>query len=64
MVEAKNESDKSFEPALEKIVLIQAEVVTKFMQVGGVDFFAIEFRVTFRKVPEVFQKQKDLRRHG
>src|SRR5450432_3952482 len=43
-------------------VLIKAEVVAEFVQKCGADFFAEKLFVTFSRIPNIFQKENDLRR--
>ena len=50
--------------ALGEVILIEAEVMAEFVQISCVNFFELDFLVGFREVPEVFQIQNDLRRHG
>src|ERR1035437_8464877 len=55
--------DYSFQPAVGQIVLVQTEVMTEFVQERSVDFLAEKFFVCFGLVPNVFEKQNDLRGH-
>ena len=50
-----------FQSALGQVVFVQPEIVAKLMQKRGANFFAKYFLVPFSNVPEVFQKEYDLR---
>ena len=52
-----------FQSALRQIILIQTQIMTQLMQKSRPHFFTKKFLIRFRNVPNVFQKQNDLRRH-
>jgi len=48
---------------IEQVILVEAEVMSKFVEQCGGDLIAERFFVRFRKLPEVLQEQNDLRWH-
>lgn len=51
-----------FEAPLRDLVLIPAEVMAQFMEVGQPDFIAKNRLITFGVIPEVIQEKQDLGR--
>jgi hypothetical protein len=51
-----------FQSAIRQIILIQTQIMTQLMQKSRPNFFAKKLLICFRNVPNVFQKQNNLRR--
>ena len=52
----------SFQPALDQSLLVQAEVMAQFVEVGGADLLAEDFFVGLGLLPDVLKEKDDLRR--
>ena len=48
------------EAAFGEVVLVEAEVMAEFMEVGGADFLEINFAIAVCKVPEHVEEKDDL----
>jgi hypothetical protein len=51
-----------FQSALRQFILIQTQIMTQLMQKSRPHFFTKTLLVRFRNIPNVFQKQNNLRR--
>ncbi len=49
-----------FKPAASNLILIPAEIMPQFVQVGQPDLIAVNRGVALGQIPEVFQKKEDL----
>ena len=52
-----------FQSPLRQIILVQTQIMTHLMQKGRPNFVTKKFLIRLRNVPNVFQKQNNLRRH-
>ena len=48
------------QPPLRQFILVQSQIVPKFMQKSRPHFRSKNHVIRIRKIPEVFQKQNDL----
>ena len=51
------------QPALRQFVLVQPQIMSQLMQKSRVNLVAKNFLIALGKIPKIFQKQNDLRRH-
>ncbi len=53
-----------FQAAFRQFILIQTQIMTKFVQKSCLHFPAKNLFLFARQIPKIFQEQNDLRRHG
>ena len=52
-----------FQPPLRQFILVQSKIMTQFVQKSRVNLIPKCFVIALRKMPKIFQKQNNLRRH-